>query len=204
MSYSTSPAAVAARLHDQDSRLGMTVAGMAGILLIIPFFTYICYKGRTVAGKVEFRVSITTGPAANPRASHTANGQEPTTGITNTSASAVHSNPSQGPIATPANAFPITASTTNTGASGMHGNLPQTQQPNQTGAPQHNSRNIPRNGTGAHNAPSQSPGTFSTGASHDASRRRNNVGINYQPPNGIPVQVRLGYDEKFFGLASMP
>ncbi|KAI4237674.1 MAG: hypothetical protein LQ349_001678 [Xanthoria aureola] len=180
----------------------MTVAWMAGILVftgIIPFFAYIFYKGRTVAGKVEFRVSLTAGlpntggnrtvsndgdpngPAPNPRTSHTASGQELTTSITNTGASAVHGNPSQGPIATPASAFPVTASSTNTGTSSIHRNLPQTQQPTQTGAPRLNSRNMPGNGTGTHTAPSQSPGAWTTGASHDTSRRRNGVGVDYHP-----------------------
>ena len=192
MSNSTSPGAMAVRLRDGESRLGITVAWMAGILIvtgIIPFFAYICYKGRTVAGKVEFRLSITTGlpstrgggtgsnnsnpdaPAPNPRISHTASGQEPTTSITNAGASA-----------NPASALPVTANTTNTGASSIHGNLPQTQQPTRTGAPQLNSRNIPNNGTNVHTGPSQSPDTWSTGASHDTSRRRNGVGVDYQPP----------------------
>ncbi|CAO1597802.1 hypothetical protein XANCAGTX0491_001597 [Xanthoria calcicola] len=227
MSSAINPGAMAARPHDGDSRLGTTVAWMAGILIftgIIPFFAYICYKGRTVAGKVEFRVSITTGllntrgsgtvsnnsiphgPAPNSRTPHTASGHEPTTNITNTGASVAHSNPPQGSIATPASAFPVTASSTNTGTSSIHGNLSQPQQPTQTGAPRLNSRNMPGNGTGAHTAPSQSPGAWTTGASHDTSRRRNGVGVDYHPSlgDGIPVQAPLGYDERLFGLASLP
>lgn len=166
----------------------MTVAWMAGILLIIPFFTYICYKGRTVTGKVEVRLSITTGLpntrgsgtisndggrdgiAPNSRTPHTASGQEPPGSITRAGASA-----------NPASAFPVPSSTTNTGASSIHGNLPQTQQPTQTGAPQLDSRNISNNGTNVNTGSSQSPGAWTTGASHGTSRRPNGVGVNYHP-----------------------
>ncbi|KAL8993676.1 MAG: hypothetical protein Q9169_006165, partial [Polycauliona sp. 2 TL-2023] len=194
----------------------VTVTGILGLTAIVLFFAYMCYRQRTVAGRLTVQVSITTGlpsttevsvlnengrqgPAPNSNTSHTGSNQGPISNA-GTDTSGAHSNVPQDLASTQAGPPPVTrSSSSNNGIPGTLGSLPPTQNPTQQEA----SHVDPASGhTGVTNIVAVPPLDPSTSRTHGSQNIYH--GVNYYGPGDPIVQVPLGYSPRLFGAASLP